>query len=528
MTRPPEEPAGRSSLVSRRQLLAGAGAIVGAAAAGGGALGATHVLGRHATGASAGGALREPRIRSFASRSTGADRRFRSIPQLLPPPVQTTGGPARSEAGYLFLGPGSTDGFTKGPPEDGPQQGPQIVDDRGELVWFKPLAGASWATNVMSASYRGRPVLTWWEGKVVYPGFGQGEGVIVDTSYQELARVKAGNGRQADLHEFTLTSEGTALVTCFPQTVRMDLSSIGVYREGDVLDSIIQEIDVQTGRVLFEWHSLDHIPISDSYEPFAEPLDYFHANSIQLLPDGNLLIAARATFALYKLDRRTGEVMWRLGGKRTQFSMGPGSKFSWQHHARDVGGGLITLFDDGSGPEKTESESRGIVLDVDTTRRSVRLAQEYRHPQPLLAGSMGSVQVLRGGRVLVGWGSQRYVSEFTTGGKLLSDAVLPAPLLSYRSYRAAWRATPDGHPALAVHRDAADRPILFASWNGATEVTDWRIDAGSSARDLKPLGVARRLGFETLIPLHAGDGYAAVTALDSAGRELSTSPVVRV
>jgi hypothetical protein len=520
-----------TELVSRRQLLVGAGAFIGAAAMGGGALGATRLLHKShpvRPARPARPARPEPRIRSFPSRSTGVDRRFRTLPDLLPPPVQTTG--AQNEADYLFLGPGSTSGFTQGPPKQGPQQGPLIVDRNGELVFFRPMTGADWATNVRVQQYRGNPVLTWWEGKVVNPGFGQGEGVILDESYHEVARVRAGNGRQADMHEFVLTDNGTALITCCPATVSVDLSSIGGPSNGTVLDAIIQEIDVPSGRVLFEWHSLDHIPVSDSYQPFAEPYDYFHANSIDLLPDGNLLISARATFALYKLDRRTGEVAWRLGGKRSQFDLGPGAAFSWQHDARQLNPGLITVFDDGSGPEKTESQSRGLFLDVDTAGRSVRLARAYRHPQPLLSGSMGNVQLLPDGRVFVGWGAQRYASEFAPDGTLLADAMLPSGLFSYRTYRGGWSGTPqDTPPAVAANRSArTGRTILFASWNGATDVAHWRVHAGPSARHLEPLGIAVNRGFETGIPLHAGAGWAAISALDSAGRELASSPAVRV
>ncbi len=372
-------------------------------------------------------------------------------------------------------------------------------------------------------------MLTWWQGKVVDPGFGQGEGVIVDSSYREIARVKAGNGRQADLHEFLLTRQGTALITCCPQTVRMDLTGIGGPRDGHVLDSIVQEVDVESGRVLFEWHSLDHVSVSESYQPFAQPYDYVHVNSIEPLPDGNLLISARATFALYKLDRRTGEVIWRLGGKRSDFEMGKGAGFAWQHDARLVGNGQITVFDDGAGPEKAEKQSRGIVLEVDERRRKANLARAYRHPQPLLAASMGNVQLLPNGHVLVGWGSQRYVSEFTAAGKLLMDTRLPPGLLSYRAFRSPWRATPHDPPALVSRRDSdPDPPGLFASWNGATEVAHWRVEVGSSPDSLRPFGIARRVGFETGIPLTISEGYARVTALDSRGAALAASDVIRI
>ena len=167
-------------------------------------------------------------------------------------------------------------------------------------------------------------MLVWWEGKVLQSGYGQGEAVVLDDAYREIARVRAAGGRSMDLHAFALSAEGRALFTCYPQTVQMDLSSIGVPRNSQVLESIIQEVDIASGRLLFEWRSLQHIPVSASQEPHGEPYDYLHVNSIEQLPDGNLLVSARHTWALYKLDRRTGSVIWTLGGKRSQFQIGPG------------------------------------------------------------------------------------------------------------------------------------------------------------------------------------------------------------
>jgi hypothetical protein len=400
-------------------------------------------------------------------------------------------------------------------------------------VWFKPLTGTRWATNFAASTYRGKPVLKWWEGNVLNPGFGKGEGVIVDMSYREVARVRAGNGRHADLHEFVLTPEGTALITCFPRRVPMDLSGIGGQADATVLEGIIQEVEVSTGRVLFEWRSLDHIPVSDSYqpayEPFGNPYDCAHLNSIDVLPDGHLLVSARATFCLYKINRRTGEVIWRMGGKRSNFKLGSGAAFSWQHHARHLPGGIISLFDNGSGPVRTEPQSRAIFLGVDEARRTVELVRELRHVPRLRGGSMGSVEVLPDGDVVVGWGAQHYTSKFTRHGSHVAEASLPSGLLSYRVVEQAWRAIPQERPTVAVrHHPGTHRTVLYVSWNGATDVTHWRVHTGSSASGLRPFGVARRRGFETAIPLGSHDVYVAITALDSSGRELARSSAVRV
>ena len=159
-------------------------------------------------------------------------------------------------------------------------------------------------------------MLTWCDGGVDY---------IVDSSYHVIATVHAGNGLDADGHEFALTPQGTALITIYHE-VPYDLSSVGGPKDGTVVDGIVQEIDVATGRVLFEWHSLDHVPLAESYAPVTrnDAYDYFHINAVNLDNDGNLLISGRHTWTVYKVDRHTGQILWRLGGKRSDFKLGAG------------------------------------------------------------------------------------------------------------------------------------------------------------------------------------------------------------
>lgn len=505
-----QDTAPRPVTVSRRRLLRGVAGAAGLAVAGGG-YGLSRLTAPTAHGSQA--------LPAAGARSSRGLWRFRSRPDLQPPSVRVSGG--RIAHGYLLVGPGSTAGST--------QQGPLILDPTGEPVWFAPVAHGSWATNFQITAHRGSPALSWWEGKVIAPGFGQGEGVITDASYRQVARVRPGYGRQMDLHEFHLTPEGTALFTCYPRMVPVDLSSVGGPRDGTVLESVFQELDLRTGRVLLEWRSLDHIPVTESYKPVGEPYDYLHVNSVVVAPDGNLLISARHTWALYKLDRRTGQVIWRLGGKRSDFSMGPGAQFSWQHDARVVSDNVITLFDDGSdGPQTTESQSRGVQLGVDEARRSACLTRAYRHPgRRLSASAMGSFQTLSDGHVLIGWGTASHISEFTAEGTPAAEVQLPGDLYTYRANRSAWRGQPAGRPALAVASGPGPQHTVYASWNGVTDVAHWRVRTGPSERRMRTIGVASRHGFETAISVPAAHRYLAVSALDDAGREVGHSRPVR-
>jgi hypothetical protein len=446
---------------------------------------------------------------------------FVSRPDLRPPALYLNNPAAaagNSPEGYLFVGPTSK-------PEA--QAGALIVDAQGQPVWFNPVRPGWWASNFRVQSYGGRPVLTWWQGKVRPPGYGHGEGVILDSSYQQIAVVRAARGRVADLHEFRLTPQGTALITCFPQTAQADLSAVGGPPDGQVYESIIQEIDVRTGRLLLEWRSLEHIPVEESYFPVGGTYDYLHVNSIDLTPDGHLLVSGRGTCALYKLDRRSGRVLWRLGGERSDFAIGRGARFNWQHDAQWVSAGVISVFDDGSGPIRTEQDSRGLVLHVDQGRRRVRLVRAYRHTPPLRTSAMGSVQTLADGNVMVGWGLVPTLSEFSPDGSLISELRLPWGYNSYRGFRMPWEGMPTDRPVVAARPGRSlGTSMLYASWNGATGVSWWQVSVGQGVTSMQPVGIVARTGFETAIPLGGSRGYAQVTALGSSGEALGSSAPV--
>jgi Arylsulfotransferase (ASST) len=398
------------------------------------------------------------------------------------------------------------------------QAGAVIVDDSGEPIWEQPLAKLV-TTDFRVQRYRGRPALTWWQGVVVL-GHGLGHYVIADSSYTPLARVNAGNGRSGDLHEFLLTDRGTALLTTYA-IVGHDLRSVGGSATGTIQDAMVQEIDIASGRVLLEWHSLDHIEIGDSYWPLSSDWDYVHLNSIAVDRDNNLLVSSRNTHTIYKLDRTSGAIIWRLGGKRSDFSFGTEADFAWQHDARRQPDGTITLFDNG------ERLSRAVALEVDETHRRVTLRRSYTHPTNLHADSQGNVQVLPGGNVLVGWGAQPYVSEFAPSGELLFDAMLATNYVSYRAYRIPWTGEGAGAPTIVTSR-ARSHTDAFVSWNGDTRVVRWIAMTGTSPSTLSAVGSVRRTGFETGMRLSRNLASVAVRGVDASGATVGTSDLVAV
>jgi hypothetical protein len=263
----------------------------------------------------------------------------------------------------------------------------------------------------------------------------------------------------------------------------MDLSSVGGPKEGTMLDGIVQEVNIATGEVLFEWHSLDHVGLEESYyrPPDLEaPFDYFHINSIAVDLDDNLLVSSRRTSAVYKVDRRSGEVFWRLGGKKSDFEMGEGARFAYQHDARRHPDGTVTIFDNRG--ENMNEQSRGIRLNLDEVAMTATLLREYTNPKEPFAIFQGNVQTLPPGNVFVGWGSAPYLSEFSHDGKLLFDARFPPEVESYRAFGFPWIGQPNGDPALAAERRPDDEVTLYASWNGATEVATWEVLASPHPR----------------------------------------------
>ena len=449
-------------------------------------------------------------------------RTYHSRPDLKPPLVQIRTAAHDTAPGYLFIAPKMVVA----------QAGPMIMDNRGEVVWFKPL-NTRGVTDFRVQQYRGKPVLTWWRGHVSNVGVGDGWYVIYDTSYRPVAEVRPGNGLVGDVHEFLITKNNTALFTVYHR-LPLDLSSVGGPKEGKIWDGIVQEVDIRTGRVLFEWHSYPQVAITESYAPppkaqagpKAPPFDYFHVNSIDREPNGNLLVSARNTHTVYEIDHKTKKVLWRLGGKKSDFKLGAGVRFAWQHDARRRPDGTITIFDNGAAPP-VEKFSRVLVLRADTAAKKATLVRSYHHPQRLLAPFEGNAQFLPNGNIVVGWGAQPYVSEFSRSGALLFDAYFgdgKPPGMdadSYRAYRFAWRGHPTDRPVVVVAGDAA-----YASWNGATDVVRWQVLAGPAAGQLKPVQTVAKNGFETPIRLDKSAAFYAVKAIGRDGKVLGTSEAV--
>jgi hypothetical protein len=456
----------------------------------------------------------------LADRVPGDELTFRSRPDLTPPAVEVTRQTADAAPGDIFI-----------TPQQGPtQNGAMILNGDGALIWFQPVKPPNIAADLRVQKYQGKPVLTWWQG-YSGAGVGAGEDIIYDSSYRQVAVVKAGNGLTADLHEFRITPEGTALITAY-YPVLWDASALHGAKQQVVLDSVVQEIDIKTGLVLYQWDSLDHVPLADAYEPMPKssqgPFDYFHVNSVQEQQNGDLLIGARNTWAAYDINHQTGAVVWTLGGRNSSYKLSSGAVFAFQHDVRlhtDTDP-TVTLFDDGGGPPRVHAESRAITVRLNSNGKTATLVSQEQHSPALAAAFEGNVEALSNGDQFIGWGQQPYFSEYNTRGQLVFDGRFVDTNSSYRAYRLAWTGKPAAPPAVSVTSDGTTANV-YVSWNGATQVASWRVLAGTAANTLQAVVTATKQGFESQIAIGAAP-YIAVQALDAAGHALATSSVVHV
>jgi EmrB/QacA subfamily drug resistance transporter len=462
--------------------------------------------------------------------TTAGTSRFLSAPALHPPVVRSDvkTAPGKLAPGYIFM----ANFYDLNRPPIVGQSGPLILDSRLQPVWFKPVPEAAVASNLSLQTFKGKPVLAWWQGVVTNTGATEsGEYVIVDQHYRTVATLKATGGWVLTLHEIVIRGDD-AWVTA-NKNLPMNLSRYGGAYNGALIDSAVQEYNLKTGALVRSWDALRHIPLSDSEASLPTngfPWDAYHVNAIDIAGDGTFVASMRNTWAAYKVNIQSGAIEWTLGGRHSSFKFGSHAAFQWQHDvAVYPGSPLITLFDDhccqitgGGTYVSATAPSRGLVLKLDQTAHTATLAGQYTHGTNFDAEYMGSVQPLANRNEFVGWGSAPYFSEYDAAGNLLLDAVLPGPDLTYRARREPWVGLPLYPPAGAARRQDG-RTTVYASWNGATEAVSWRLLAGAGAGPMGAVATAARSGFETAIPVRTGYSSFKVQALNARGAVLGTS-----
>jgi hypothetical protein len=446
----------------------------------------------------------------------GTVQSYVTRPDLDPPSVTVTTNKPGTAPGLVFLAPKAGRG----------QDGPMIIDNAGKLVWFKAMQGKV-AADFRVQTYQGKPVLTWWEGQL-FVGDGDGVGQVYDSSYNRIAQVRTGNGYTFDLHEFTITPRNTALVLAYERYNR-SLKAWGGPADAKIVDNIVQEVDLATGLVLFEWHSFGNVSPDESGIPVPKQKgaewEYFHANAVDLDSDGNFLVSARNTSTVYKIDRKTGKIIWRLGGPKSTFKLGAGVKFAWQHSIRAQPDGTYKLYDNEAAPP-VRKNSRVLTLKLDLQAKTATLVNAFKHPLKLLSSSQGNVERLPNGNVFVGWGSQRWFTEFSPSGEVLFDGRIARGNDNYRAFRYEWSGRPAQPPKLLAAAGSGNITGRV-SWNGATGIARWELLAGADAASLVPVGLRASEGFETAVTVKSTAPLVAMRAYDAAGNVLVTTAPVK-
>lgn len=473
---------------------------------------------------------------------------FISEPHLHPMKIIVNRYDPGTSSGLIFLAPyGFSEDAMYG------QSGALILDNEGTPFWFRPLN----SPNLMNTDFRmqtfnGKPVLTFWQGTLATPptytnvpaGSSEPDSCyyILDNTYAVIKTVSAQRGFTSDIHEFLLTPNNTALFLS-TRSVPMDLTPYGGPKDGYVQDFAIQEIDLNTNKLIFFWDALQHIPLTDSYEEASSATssgniwDAYHLNSIGLTDSvDDIIVSGRNTWTIYRINKPTGNIIWHLGGKQSNFTIGSEAEFSWQHDARFLSNNRVSMFDDNSnGSSSPGPSSHGLILQLDLINMTASLYRSYFHDPNLTVASQGNVQSLPNGNKFIGWGQSQYYSEFNDAGNteqnptlnLLYDAQMPSPNYTYRAYRNDWIGKPFYPPSIGIISNGS-QVTVYASWNGSTETTQWQVLAGSKQKKLSLVSSAPKLGFETAILVNSKGPYFQVRALNASGQVIGSSKIIKL
>jgi hypothetical protein len=262
--------------------------------------------------------------------------------------------------------------------------------------------------------------------------------VVMDTNFQNLDTLRCQNGFDTDEHELQLLPNGHALMIAVEERNLSEIDPDG-NPNTIVLGNHIQELD-ENGSVVFEWLCWDYFQLEDSFiENFdALRVDYVHINSIAVDFDGNILISSRHLSECTKINRQTGEIIWRLGGKNNQFNfINDPDQISYQHDFRPVPGkpGHYTLFDNGN--QKDPHYSRALEFKLDTDNMTAEKVWEYRHYPDRYSRLMGNAQRLPNGNTLINWGDPALpkITELTPDSVIVFEADFTPAMNNYRTFR---------------------------------------------------------------------------------------------
>ncbi|KAJ5617577.1 hypothetical protein N7537_002691 [Penicillium hordei] len=397
------------------------------------------------------------------------------------------------------------------------QIGPYIFDYKGDLVW----AGSCEFNNQNVYDFQvvdtidEKPYLTMLVQENFANRESDGSAIIYNNEYKLVHSVPR-PGATIDNHEFYLKEPPNALLITH-KNEDMTLADFGhPERQVSIRTNGFIELDINTGKYLFEWFSGDHITLDESFtlnpnDRFLD-VDYLHMNSVDKSTNGDYLISARHTNAIYLISSQDGQIIWRLGGKKSNFEMD--FQFTGQHSARFV----------------SQNSTHIIISFLDNGATFMAVNEPT---SSAMNPARGNMQTLSNTNVLVSWSYYGYMSEFTHDGQLLMDASFASERFStYRAYKFPWRSRPVYAPTLLSScygvNGSALSTVFHVSWNGATDVQRWRFFARANATAVdREIGEVAKNGFESSFIASGFMDWVSVQALDSEGNVLGASGVLR-
>ena len=439
------------------------------------------------------------------------------------------------------------------------QTGPHIYDGNGSLIWsgadkfdnrntfgLKPITidGVQHLQVFVSGRTHGDRITD--EDK-------KGAGLILNSHYDEIHRIRPQGDMGPDLHEFDVQPNGKTVILSANWNSKVDASTID-QEERVALNNGFQEIDLSTGDLLFKWDAIGNgVTLNESCNAVdlvpdgPNPLDFFHINSIDKDADGDYLVSARHTSTLYKISGQNGQILWRLGGYESDFAMDEDVPFHWQHHSRlrfkNETHTIISVFDNaseeyGRNADIPPSAPVGKLIALDHTRMTASILRQFARPDGGRSPLQGSVQPLgtdlEMANIFIDWAMEGYISEYDARNRMVFEArFLSNRFRTYRAHKYLFKGFPTEPPAFKVlpigyaSNDIAS--AFYVSWNGATEVVSWAFyGADAESGPFKLLATVKRSGFETSWVTPGLVKYAYAEALDSNDASLGKSPTTSI
>jgi hypothetical protein len=317
------------------------------------------------------------------------------------------------------------------------------------VVLFNDIGVPIWWTNTSPSPVDSR-VLS--DGTIAWAGW-DGSGYSLHSLDGGIVDTVAGVGGTTDIHDLQELPNGDFLLLRYVPRSHADLSSYGGPADATVQDSVVQEIDPD-GNLVWEWNSADHISLSETNRWWAtiffvgSPYDITHINAVE--PDGSaMLISLRHTDAVYKINRATGNVIWKLGGTTTPESLAVlddpySDPLGGQHDPRLQSDGTVTIHDNGTNLGRPP---RAVRYAIDEEAKTARLVESVSDPNVTSSFCCGSARRSASGSWLMSWGGNSIVTEFAPDGSRTFELTFGNGLFSYRAFP-----VPDGLLSAAALR----------------------------------------------------------------------------